>query len=119
MSMNMLIADRISDVLKKQGKKQTDIADSLGVSRQIVSKMLNGSRTISAVELKKIADFLHMSMDELMRFPVRSGKTDVIHVFMGRVETEEAKKAIQIADRVSDLILFHNRVRENAEKRYL
>ena len=24
-----------------------------------------------------------------------------------------------IADKVSDLILFHNRVRENAEKRYM
>ena len=25
----------------------------------------------------------------------------------------------KIADKVSDLILFHNRVRENAEKRYI
>ena len=119
MSMNTMIADRILDILKKQGKKQADLADSLGMSRQIISKMMNGSRTISAIELKKIADYLHMSMDELMKFPVKTGSTDVIHVFMGRVKTQEAREAIEIADRVSDLILFHNRIRENAEKRYL
>jgi len=28
-------------------------------------------------------------------------------------------EAGEIADKVSDLILFHNRVRENAEKRYI
>lgn len=28
-------------------------------------------------------------------------------------------KAGEIADRCSDLILFHNRVKENAEKRYM
>lgn len=28
-------------------------------------------------------------------------------------------KAGEIADKVSDLILFHNRVKENAEKRYM
>lgn len=28
-------------------------------------------------------------------------------------------EAGEIADKVSDLILFHNRVRENAEKRYM
>ena len=28
-------------------------------------------------------------------------------------------KAGEIADKVSDLILFHNRVKENAEKRYI
>ena len=28
-------------------------------------------------------------------------------------------KAGEIADKISDLILFHNRVRENAEKRYM
>jgi hypothetical protein len=28
-------------------------------------------------------------------------------------------KAGEIADKVSDLILFHNRVRANAEKRYM
>ena len=31
-------------------------------------------------------------------------------IIMGRVKTEEARKGIQLADELSDMILFHNRV---------
>ena len=34
---------------------------------------------------------------------------NVIHAFMGRVKTEEARKGIQLADELSDMILFHTR----------
>ena len=36
-----------------------------------------------------------------------------IESLKNRVETEESKKAIDIADHLSDLILFHKMVREN------
>ena len=75
--------------------------------------MLNGGRIINAVELKKISDYLKVSMDSLMHVPETPIDTDVIHTFMGRVETDEAKEALRIADEVSDLILFHSRVRGN------
>ena len=39
-----------------------------------------------------------------------------IHAFMGRVKTEEARKGIQLADELSDMILFHTRVCENGKK---
>jgi hypothetical protein len=35
---------------------------------------------------------------------------------MGRVKTEEARKGIQLADELSDMILFHTRVCENGKK---
>lgn len=47
--------------------------------------------------------------------------------WLKRIEEEKKVKKFlaslgkvgEIADKVSDLILFHNRVRENAEKRYI
>ena len=47
--------------------------------------------------------------------------------WLKRIEAEKKVKEFlaslgevgEIADKVSDLILFHNRVRENAEKRYI
>ena len=113
MDINMIIANNILDILRKQGKKQLDLADGIGVSKQTMSKMMNGGRTINAVELKKIADYLKVSMESIMQVPEVATETDVIHTFMGRVETEEAKEALRIADEVSDMILFHNRVRKN------
>lgn len=111
--INMIIANNILGILKKQGKKQIDLADGIGVSKQTVSKMLNGDRTINAVELKRIADYLKVSMERIMQMPEKPIATDVIHTFMGRVETKEAREALKVADEVSDMILFHSRVRRN------
>ncbi|MBR1710483.1 MAG: helix-turn-helix transcriptional regulator [Clostridia bacterium] len=114
--INMMIANNILDILRKQGKKQLDLAEGIGVSKQTMSKMLNGGRIINAVELKKISDYLKVSMDKIMITPEVCVETDVIHTFMGRVETDEAREALRIADEVSDMILFHHRVRENSVK---
>lgn len=37
----------------------------------------------------------------------------LIDAFMGKVESEEAKEALNIADKLSNMILFHSRVRDN------
>ena len=109
----MMIARNILTILKKQNKRQVDLAEALHTNKQTVSKMLNGARMINAVELKQIADFLGVKMEELTKLPQNMADTDVIHVFMGKVESEQAKHALEIADRLSDMILFHDKVREN------
>ena len=116
MDVNLLIANNILAILKKQGRKQAELADGIGVSRATMSKMLNGGRSINAVELKKIADFLNSSMDTIMSIPEISMETDAIHAFMGKVETPDAREALKVADKVSDLIVFHPRVRKNGNK---
>ena len=50
-----------------------------------------------------------------MRIPEKAMDTNVIHAFMGRVKTEEARKGIQLADKLSDMILFHTRVYKNGK----
>jgi transcriptional regulator with XRE-family HTH domain len=113
MDMNMTIANNIFTILKQQNKKQTDLAESLQTNKQTVNKMLNGSRMIQAIELKQISDFLGVSMEELTRIPKKAADTDIAHAFMGKVDSEQAKTALEIADKLSDMILFHSRVREN------
>lgn len=111
--MNMVIADNILAYLKKQNKKQTDMAEAIGTTKQTVNKMLNGSRMINAIELKKIADYLCVRMEELTQIPDTVFETNVIHVFMGKAASQQARDALTIADRLSDMILFHRQVREN------
>ena len=111
--INMIIARNILTILKKQNKKQVDLAEALQTNKQTISKMLNGARMINAIELKQISDFLGVKMEELTKIPAHIPDTDVIHVVMGKVESEQAKNALQIADKLSDMILFHSRVREN------
>lgn len=108
--MNIIIAQNINSALKKTGKKQYELADAIGYSRQIVSNMLSGSRAINAIELKKISDFCNVSMESLVKLPEKPVETNVARVFMEQVQTEEAKKGIEIADKLIDLYLFHSKV---------
>lgn len=111
--MNMIIADNINKCLEKQQKKQVELAEYLNVSRQTVSKMLNGARTITAGELKRIAEFCCSTMEELTSVPTNYDETDIFHVFMGQVNTEAAKQSIKDIDILTELILFHDQVKEN------
>ena len=115
-NMNAIIASNILAILKKQNKKQIDLAEALQTNKQTVSKMLNGARMINAVELKQIADFLGVKMEELTKIQGNTVDTDIVHAFMGKVESEQARHALKIADTLSDMILFHSRVRENGVK---
>jgi len=111
--MNVVIANNINAFLEQNQKKQVDLAKYLHVSRQIVSKMLNGTRTINAAELFQIARFCGTNMETLTAVPDNYEETDVFHVFMGQVKTEEARQSIRDIDTLIELILFHNKVREN------
>ena len=113
LDMNLVIANNILMRLKEQNKKQVDLADGIGISKQIISKMLNGSRAINAIELRKIAEYLGVTMDTLAKLPEVPQENNVIHAFMGRVTSEGGKKALAIADKISDMILFHSKVRAN------
>lgn len=113
--MNMVIAGNILAILKQQNKKQIDLAEALQTNKQTVNKMINGSRMINAIELKQIADFLGVKMEELTKIPAKTTDTDLVHAFMGKVTSEQAKRALETADKLSDMILFHKRIRENGK----
>lgn len=114
MNANMIIINNINKCLKSNKKKQADLAEAMGVSRQTISKILTGARSINAVELKQIADFCKTTMDALVAVPKIPLESDVVRVFMGKVKTAEAKKGIELADELIELFLFHDKVHENA-----
>lgn len=111
--LNIIIAKNISSILKQQNKKQVDLANALHTNKQTVHKMLNGSRIINATELKQISEYLAVKMEDLMKISRVTTDTDIVQAFMGIVESEEAKEALRIADKLSDMIIFHKKVREN------
>ena len=111
-----IISNNIMNIMKQNGKKQIDLADYLGVSKQVISKMLTGGRMINAIELQKISEFLGTSMENLVKRPEVFQETNAIKAFMGKVETQEARDGLEIADEIGNLICFYARTRENAEE---
>ena len=94
LDVNMMIANNIQNQLKKENKKQIDLAEGIGVSRQTMSKIMNGARAINAIELHKISEYLHVPMETLMKMPEHPVDTNVLSV----------------------LILFHTKVYENGKR---
>ena len=111
-----VISNNIAILLKKNGKKQNDLANLLGVSKQIVSNMINGSRMINAVELHRIADFFNVTMESLMEAPDGIQDSNAIHAFMGEVNTPEARDSLAVADEIADMIIFYANVSNNMKK---
>lgn len=115
-NMNEIISNNIMNIMKQNDKKQIDLAGYLGVSKQVISKMLSGARMINAIELQKIAEFLGVSMESLVKVPQVIPETNTVKAFMGKVESQEAKDGLAIADEIANLICFYARTHENAEE---
>ena len=115
MSMNDVIAQNISNLLKSSNKKQQDLADALNMPKQTISKILNGARMVSATELSQIAKYFNVSMDSLVQEKTNSVFSQ-IKVFMGDVKSETGKNAIKTAEKLMDLYLFHHKFQINLLK---
>ena len=115
LDMNMIIARNIVAQLKKNNKKQVELAAGIGISKSAINKILSGARMVNAIELHQIAEYFGIKMEELLECPDNSEEINVVRAFMGKVSSVEAKEALAIADELADMILFHARVRENSE----
>lgn len=60
----------LKDIRQSYGLSQEDIAGAIGKSRATVASIENGDRGLSAEELGKLADFLGVSVADLIEFDV-------------------------------------------------
>ncbi len=113
--INVVVANNIVDQMKKTNTKQIELANAIGVTKQIMSKMLNGSRMINISELHSIADYFHVKMDDLMVKPSETCDENVVKAFMGKVNSDAAREALCTVDELADMIVYHANARANAK----
>ena len=114
-NMNKAIGNNIRAYLKKIGKSPSDLAGYLGTTRLAVGNMLDGSRTINAMELREIALFCKVSVADLVKAPKDGGKIDVMQNLIGKVGSDSARKGLETADRIADMICFYAKANESAK----
>ena len=114
--MNATISRNVLELLRVNGKKQNDLAAVLGVSKQVMSNMLNGSRMINAVELRQIAEYFNVSMEKLMESPKNAENINVVHAFIGEVKSPAAKQSLKFVDELADMVIYYARIRDGAEE---
>ena len=115
-NMNKAIGNNIRAYLKKIGKSPSDLAGYLGTTRLAVGNMLDGSRTVNAMELREIALFCKVSVADLVKVPKDGGKMDVMQIGKaGSDFSDSARKGLETADRIADLICFYAKANESAK----
>ena len=64
--MEVLIIQRINELLKSEGLNQSKLANGIGVNQITVCNWLNGKKEPSIESLWKLADFFDVSVDYLI-----------------------------------------------------
>ena len=114
--MNDIIGENITEVLREKGKTVEELAEALNLSITGVRHMLWGIQNINGPLLNAIAVYLGIERARLVRIPSNIMDRDIMGLFESRVSSENGKHAIRLADEISDMILFHSRVRKNGEQ---
>lgn len=114
--VNMVVVNNIQKILTTKNISIIDLAYGTNISIETINKIMNGSKTINANDLHKIAEFLNVWLETLMKAQEFPTGTNAVNTFMGRVKSKEAQRGIEIANELSDMILFHTRVYENGKK---
>lgn len=64
---NMSLGRNLTMLLYDKKMEQRELAKAAEVSEAMISRVIAGERDIGSEKLKKIADYLEVSVDELLR----------------------------------------------------
>lgn len=99
------VGNNIQDVLSEKDKTQQYLADSLNISKQVMSKIVMGAKAINVSEISQIASVLGVSVDRLLS--VKKEESEVHKFsFMGRVENDKTKEGIKKLKTIIDEIIM-------------
>ncbi|MBE1554847.1 helix-turn-helix domain-containing protein [Sporosarcina limicola] len=60
------IGERVQQSLEQNNTSKIDFARKVGVSAEVMSKIIQGKKAINVVEMQRIADELAITMEELV-----------------------------------------------------
>lgn len=89
------VGSNIQKQLDMKGMTQQSLADSLNISKQVMNKIIKGSKAINVNELAKIAEILNISADELLMMPSDTVATERLN-FMGSIQDETTLEQINL-----------------------
>lgn len=99
------IGKNILERLEQLQLSQTELADRIGVSKQVINKIVQGKKSINAVELSGIAEALNISIDELVRTSTDLRAEDPLLLMMGSVSKSNTKEDLSFLYHMMDEML--------------
>ncbi len=87
------VGNNIQHFLEERGMTQQNLAEALGISKQVVNKIVKGNKAINVKEIAEIAQVLGVSVDDLLTVGDRNAAPDSLS-FMGTVQDEDTLQKI-------------------------
>lgn len=103
------VGRNIQMFLGEKGKSQQNLADAMGISKQVMSKIINGNKAINVNEITKIAEFLEVSVDDILRMDSQSEMAASVVDFMGLIGDDFAKEKVEhIMDAIDEIFMLED-----------
>ena len=87
------VGENIQHLLDERGMTQKNLAEALGISKQVVNKIIKGNKAINVKEIAEIAQILGVSADDLLMVRDTNTAPDSLS-FMGTVQDEDTLQKI-------------------------
>lgn len=87
------VGENIQHLLDERGMTQQNLAEALGISKQVVNKIIKGNKAINVKEIAEIAQILGVSADDLLMVKDTNTAPDSLS-FMGTVQDEDTLQKI-------------------------
>lgn len=98
------VGRNISNVMTQRGMTQQNLADKLGISKQVMSKIIKGNKAINVTELSQIASILGSTTDSLLTVESDTITRGPVLAFMGIINDEETRAKVDILRNAIDQI---------------
>lgn len=89
------VGANIQKELEEHSMTQQSLADALSVSKQVMSKIIKGSKAINVNELSKIASVLGTTTDKLLSVNANNAPVESL-AFMGTIQDEKMREKIEL-----------------------
>ena len=96
----------ISNLLAQKAMTQQSLADILGVSRQVMGKIIKGQKAINVSEIDMISKALGVSIESLLDVTSNPHDLSPQFSFMGELRSEKTKEKVDLLRNVIEEILF-------------
>ena len=107
----MSTIDKICALIKSQGKKQIDLTNFLGVSKNVFTDWKAGRNNSYQKYLPQIAEFFNISVDELLDREEKTDNEKLSFALYGTSDVDE-----EVLDDVRKYAQIARRMREEKQK---
>lgn len=96
------IGTKILAFIEASNMTQTELAEKIGVSKQVMGKIIHGKKAISIIEISKIAAAMGTTVDSLIQKTIADERPEPVFLMMGRPQNPNTSDSFRFLNHVMD-----------------